>query len=174
MPTLSPCFPRLPRLDLRPLGRTGQTAYLPPVRRSNWPSVAPVELSWGCAATAAMISRCYAPSGERDQDGNRWLARARAVLKQCQDPGAVLRGWLATEQRATRAAQPARGAVDPLTEREYAIVRLLPGPMSQRQLASTLFVTPNTLKTHLRAIYRKLGAESRGDAVIRAREQGLL
>jgi LuxR family maltose regulon positive regulatory protein len=46
--------------------------------------------------------------------------------------------------------------------------------MSQRQLASTLFVTPNTLKTHLRAIYRKLGAESRGEAVIRAREQGLL
>ena len=64
--------------------------------------------------------------------------------------------------------------MEPLTEREYAIVRLLPGPMSQRQLASTLFVTPNTLKTHLRAIYRKLGAESRGEAVIRAREQGLL
>ena len=129
-----------------------------------------------CAAllTAAMISRRYAPSGEGDQDGSRWLARARAVLKECQDPGAVLHAWLATEQRARQAAQPARGAVEPLTEREYAIVRLLPGPMSQRQLASTLFVTPNTLKTHLRAIYRKLGAESRGEAVIRAREQGLL
>lgn len=129
-----------------------------------------------CAAllTAAMISRRHAPSGEGDQDGSRWLGRARAVLKDCQDPGAILHAWLATEQRARQAAQPARGAVEPLTEREYAIVRLLPGPMSQRQLASTLFVTPNTLKTHLRAIYRKLGAESRGEAVIRAREQGLL
>ena len=45
---------------------------------------------------------------------------------------------------------------------------------SLTQLASTLFVTPNTLKTHLRAIYRKLGAESRGEAVIRARERGLI
>jgi len=37
-----------------------------------------------------------------------------------------------------------------------------------------LFVTPNTLKTHLRAVYRKLGAESREEAVIRARDHGLL
>jgi len=36
------------------------------------------------------------------------------------------------------------------------------------ELAADLFVTPNTLKTHLRAIYRKLGAESRDEAVIRA------
>ena len=36
------------------------------------------------------------------------------------------------------------------------------------ELAADLFVTLNTLKTHLRAIYRKLGAESRDEAVIRA------
>ena len=47
-------------------------------------------------------------------------------------------------------------------------------PTPQRELASALFVTPNTLRTHLRAIYRKLGAESRDDAVIRARERGLI
>jgi DNA-binding CsgD family transcriptional regulator len=39
-----------------------------------------------------------------------------------------------------------------------------------RTPASALFVTPNTLRTHLRAIYHKLGAESPDDAVIRARE----
>ena len=50
----------------------------------------------------------------------------------------------------------------------------LPAPTPQRELASALFVAPSTLKTHLRAIYRKLGAESRGDAVIRARERGLI
>jgi LuxR family transcriptional regulator, maltose regulon positive regulatory protein len=37
-----------------------------------------------------------------------------------------------------------------------------------------LFVAPNTLKTHLRAIYRKLGAESRQEAVIRAHDPGLI
>ena len=36
------------------------------------------------------------------------------------------------------------------------------------ELAADLFVTLNTLKTHLRAIYRKLGAETRDEAVIRA------
>ena len=45
---------------------------------------------------------------------------------------------------------------------------------SLRELAADLFVTLNTLKTHLRAIYRKLGAESREEAVIRGREGGLI
>jgi len=54
------------------------------------------------------------------------------------------------------------------------LLRLLPAPSSLRQLASELFITPNTLKTHLRAIYRKLGAESREEAVIQARERGLV
>jgi ATP/maltotriose-dependent transcriptional regulator MalT len=51
---------------------------------------------------------------------------------------------------------------------------MLPAPGSLRELAADLFVAPSTLKTHLRAIYRKLGAESREDAVIRAREGGLI
>ena len=38
---------------------------------------------------------------------------------------------------------------------------MLPSPATLRELAASLFVTPNTLKTHLRSIYRKLGAESR-------------
>ena len=64
--------------------------------------------------------------------------------------------------------------VEQLTDRELTILRLLPAPTPQRELASALFVAPSTLKTHLRAIYRKLGAESRDDAVIRARERGLI
>jgi LuxR family maltose regulon positive regulatory protein len=64
--------------------------------------------------------------------------------------------------------------IEPLTERELAVLRLLPGDASQRELAATLFVTPNTLKTHLRAVYRKLGVESRTEAVLRARDHGLL
>ena len=90
------------------------------------------------------------------------------------DPGPLVTTWLAEEQRAgsTRARQD--GLIEPLTDRELAILRLLPAPSSLRELASTLFVTPNTLKTHLRAIYRKLGAESREEAVICARDRGLL
>jgi LuxR family maltose regulon positive regulatory protein len=61
-----------------------------------------------------------------------------------------------------------------LTERELAILSLLPTTLSQREMAASLFVSANTMKTHLRAIYRKLGAESRDEAVLRARSRGLL
>lgn len=98
------------------------------------------------------------------------LGEARALLRECADPGPLVLDWLRVEQRS----RPAEPAVDALTERELAILRLLPGPLTQREIAGSLFVTPNTLKTHLRAIYRKLGADSRLDAVSRARSLGVL
>jgi LuxR family maltose regulon positive regulatory protein len=77
-----------------------------------------------------------------------------------------------------RLAEAARsrheGVIEPLTDRELTILRLLPAAASLRELASTLFVAPSTLKTHLRSIYRKLGAGSREEAVIRAHERGLI
>jgi LuxR family transcriptional regulator, maltose regulon positive regulatory protein len=61
-----------------------------------------------------------------------------------------------------------------MTDRKLTILRMLAALASLRELAADLFVTLNTLKTHLRAIYRKLGAESREEAVIRGREGGLI
>ena len=106
--------------------------------------------------------------------GGEPVAEARGILRHCADPGPLVTTWLAEEQRAAAARTRQEGLIEPLTERELAILRLLPAPSSLRQLASELFVTPNTLKTHLRAIYRKLGAESREEAVIQARERGLV
>jgi LuxR family transcriptional regulator, maltose regulon positive regulatory protein len=128
----------------------------------------------GALLTVAMVTRSAgAPSDDLNQtDG--WLAQARMALRLCPDPGPIVLAWLATEERARRAGHHEPSAREPLTEREQALLRLLPGPMSQRELASALFVTPNTIKTHLRAIYRKLGAESRAEAVIRARDVGML
>jgi LuxR family transcriptional regulator, maltose regulon positive regulatory protein len=102
------------------------------------------------------------------------VAEARGILRHCPDPGPLVTTWLAGEQRAEAARTRQKGMIEPLTDRELTILRLLPAPTPQRELASTLFVAPSTLKTHLRAIYRKLGAESRGEAVIRARERGLI
>jgi LuxR family transcriptional regulator, maltose regulon positive regulatory protein len=114
------------------------------------------------------------PDGADGSDPGALVAEARGILRHCPDPGPVVTTWLADEQRAEAALTRQEGMTEPLTERELTILRLLPAPTPQRELASALFVTPNTLKTHLRAIYRKLGAESRGDAVIRARERGLI
>lgn len=118
--------------------------------------------------TAAMISR------RAGESGTERLGEARAMLAQCPDAGPVVLAWLGTEQRARTPTPPGAGAAEALTERELAILRLLPEPMTQRDLARSLFVTPNTLKTHLRAIYRKLGADSRESAVARGRALGLL
>ena len=63
---------------------------------------------------------------------------------------------------------------EPLSEREQAILRYLPTMMSNHEIAGELFVSVNTVKTHLKAIYRKLDASGRRDAVQRGRELGLM
>lgn len=121
------------------------------------------------AVTAARAVRHAEP--ENTSLAEDLVARARELLRRCPDPGPVVLAWSAAEPPA--AARDCDGR-PPLTEREIDILALLPGPMTQRELAAALFVSPNTLKTHLRAIYRKLGAQSRADAVLRARRAGLL
>jgi LuxR family maltose regulon positive regulatory protein len=61
-----------------------------------------------------------------------------------------------------------------LSERELEVLRLLPGSLSQREIAAELYVSFNTIRTHTRVIFRKLGVTSRAEAVARARELGLL
>jgi len=65
-------------------------------------------------------------------------------------------------------------AHDALSERELAVLRQLGTPASNSGIARELFISSNTLKTHLRSIYRKLGVASREQAVERARARGLL
>jgi LuxR family maltose regulon positive regulatory protein len=61
-----------------------------------------------------------------------------------------------------------------LSERERAVLPFLPTHLKAGDIANELFVSVNTVKTHLQSIYRKLGASSRQEAVARAREMGLL
>jgi len=124
--------------------------------------------------TAAKASRICPDPQDPDVDPEALVGEARGLLRHCADPGPLVTTWLAGEQRAAAARTRQEGLIEPLTDRELAILQLLPAPSSLRELAAELFVTPNTLKTHLRAIYRKLGAESREAAVIRARERGLI
>ena len=64
--------------------------------------------------------------------------------------------------------------LEPLSEREQAVLRYLPTTLSNGEIAAELFVTTNTVKTHLRSIYRKLDVARRREAVERARELRLL
>jgi LuxR family transcriptional regulator, maltose regulon positive regulatory protein len=64
--------------------------------------------------------------------------------------------------------------IEPLSERERAVLRYLPSMLSYGEIASELYVSPNTIKSHTRNIFRKLGAGGRRDAVGRARQLKLL
>ena len=61
-----------------------------------------------------------------------------------------------------------------LTTAELRILGLLPTHLSFREMGTRLYVSPNTVKTQAQAVYRKLDASSRSEAVARARVLGLL
>ena len=63
---------------------------------------------------------------------------------------------------------------DRLTAREQALLAELPSMRTAEEIAHTMFVSVNTVKTHLRGIYRKLGVSHRRDAITVARQRGLL
>jgi len=63
----------------------------------------------------------------------------------------------------------------PLTSREIAALQFLTdGSMSQKDIARAMDVSTNTVKTHLKSLYLKLGAHCRGEAIQRARDFGIL
>ncbi len=96
---------------------------------------------------------------------------------------AQLRPDLFTEQLITaalevRAAQsgasrPGRALIEPMTAAELRILQLLP-TSSYLQMAATLYISRNTVKTHLRSVYHKLGVASRSEAIQRAVDLRLL
>lgn len=64
--------------------------------------------------------------------------------------------------------------IEPLTAREIAVMEYLPTRLSNGEIADALFISVNTLKTHLRNIYRKVGAADRDEFVRQAAEAGLI
>ncbi|WP_427870208.1 helix-turn-helix domain-containing protein [Leucobacter luti] len=62
----------------------------------------------------------------------------------------------------------------PLTSREREVLHLLASGASRTEIAERLFISMNTLKTHLRGVYRKLDAPNRATAILRAERAGLL
>jgi len=67
-----------------------------------------------------------------------------------------------------------RPPLEPLSESEIRVLRYLPTNLSTAEIANELYVTANTVRTHVRHLYAKLGTHSRAEAVARARGLGLL
>jgi LuxR family maltose regulon positive regulatory protein len=81
--------------------------------------------------------------------------------------------------RAEAAAASSKGPAGPvpgglLSERELTVLRLLASRLTTTEIAGALFVSPNTLKSHMKSIYRKLDVNSRADAVREGEARGLI
>ena len=76
--------------------------------------------------------------------------------------------------RSEPAPRTVKTLIEPLSERELEVLRLLPGDLSSTEIAQELYISKNTARSHIGHIYDKLGVHSREDAVQRAQELGLL
>ncbi len=85
-----------------------------------------------------------------------------------------MRGRLAAVQDLLRGERHAGELGEPLTGRERDVLRLLQGPLSLGEIARELHLSFNTVKTHTQAVYRKLGAHSRPEAVAIGRRTGVI
>jgi LuxR family maltose regulon positive regulatory protein len=78
------------------------------------------------------------------------------------------------DAQTPRPAGPVDAVSVPLTDSERAVLRFLPSHMTNEEISQALFLSINTVKTHLRSAYRKLGVSSRREAIARGRRLGLL
>jgi LuxR family transcriptional regulator, maltose regulon positive regulatory protein len=127
------------------------------------------ELAYGCAV-AAEVARSMGDRA-RARDRIREARRAATASPDCGQLSQLI-------EVLERELEPSRPVAAPfgevLSEREIAVLRMFPTELSQREIAEALFVSFNTVKSHAKSIFRKLGVSSRSDAVARARELGAL
>jgi LuxR family maltose regulon positive regulatory protein len=128
----------------------------------------PVSEAW----PLAHLARVRAARGERAA-ALEAVADARAALAGAPD-GGIFGARVETAARALAARTRDIVMGDPLSDRELAVLRELAGPYARREIAERLFVSLNTVKSHTKSIFRKLGVSTREDAVTRARELELL
>ena len=122
-------------------------------------------------------ARGRARAGRRDRPPRRVPRRGPARRAACCAAGFRQRtahpelvcDLLSASQHREVVVRSTAPLLEPLSERESMILRYLPTSLSNREIAGELFVTTNTVKTHLRSIYRKLGVAGRREAVERAR-----
>jgi LuxR family transcriptional regulator, maltose regulon positive regulatory protein len=125
-----------------------------------------LDLVDGLIALATVV----AATGDRGRAGDLF-DEAEAILAGCPSAG-VLPERLAAARHAVTVGKPAVGAE--LSERELTVLRLLNGGLSEREIGRELYVSFNTVHSHVKSVYRKLGASSRAEAIARAKEARLI
>jgi LuxR family maltose regulon positive regulatory protein len=133
--------------------------------------VATIEHAWVLVRLAD--ARCR--RGRLD-DAESTLRRAREELAALPDSGLVpqLADGVGRALEEARRNASCGDVLERPSEAELAVLRLLATDLSTRGIGAVLFLSPNTVRSHVRAIYRKLGVGDREAAVARASTMGLL
>jgi LuxR family maltose regulon positive regulatory protein len=118
----------------------------------------------------ALIHHAHAlqAAGRRDEAAAA-IAEAATTIDSCPDPGRLRQRLEASERVSV--AHPREGD---LSGRELMVLRMLKGSLSERDIGRELYLSHNTIHSHTKSIYRKLGVSSRTQAVQRALSLGLL
>jgi LuxR family maltose regulon positive regulatory protein len=136
--------------------------------RRRWFGISP----WPVIDSMLRLAPVLYDLGERPT-ATALLGEVREVLTAWPD-GAEAQ-WARLHRLERRGAASPRGAAgEALTEREVTVLRLLRGSLSLREIGQQLYLSPNTVKTHATAIYRKLAVSTRQDAIARGRDIGIL
>jgi LuxR family maltose regulon positive regulatory protein len=123
---------------------------------------------WMALLTHAVLGAVALERSDRIE-AEAHAAAASALLKRYPDAGVLRRHVEQLRQgvEMTRVAEP-------LTPAEHKVLDLLPTHLTEAQMAEQLFISHNTVHTHLKSVYRKLGTSTRAEAVRRARDIGML
>jgi LuxR family maltose regulon positive regulatory protein len=130
-----------------------------------------VHHAWLVALLAC--ARCRRGRIDRAQSG---LAAARREMAALADVGRlrVIVDDLERDMGYARTRADSGELLTAPSHAEAAVLRLLVTDLSAPEIAAKLFLSPNTVRTHIRAIYRKLGVSSRAEAIARATAHGLI
>lgn len=135
---------------------------------------------WAAVVNTTVLARWHLSAGDHDA--------ARSACDQADDllAGLADGGYLAQQIHDLRQALPSPGSApvsastaavarpQALTRQEQVVLGLLPSPLSIPEIAAHLHLSANTVRTHVRAVYRKLAVSSRRAAVEQARHHGLV
>ena len=124
--------------------------------------------------TRLLLARAALALGEVNL-AREHLSDAGSILARVSDVGVMRQEHAELVARLSeQQPRPDRIPDEELTERELEVLAMLPSPLTIREIGQELFVSQNTIKTHVRRLYRKLNARSREEAVMVARDQGLI
>ena len=128
---------------------------------------------WYEAETRTALARAALRLGDVPRARSR-LAEAKRSARRIPEAG-VLDGWIRTAgATADGASAASQAGPSSLTAAELRVLGFLPTHLSFREIGARLYVSVNTVKTQAHAVYRKLDASSRSQAVANAAQLGLL